>query len=155
MKKGLINKLTQLYTGELASIVVFLSIYYLKFKDFVLPVFYPLLVLCFILFQGALYWFICLQRLKGKYIKNVGGGFYILKYFNLALIVVSIPIILIGNYNNVFHIIVGFFLLLFAIVEWINYFFVRLSYRNPKILIVLIKHSKLKKSKLAKEIAER
>lgn len=155
MKKGLIDELTRLYTGELASIVVFLSVYYLRFKDFVLPVFYPLLVLCFILLQGASYWFICLQRIKGKNIKNIGRVFYILKYFNLALIAVSVPVILMSNYDNIFHTIIGLFLLLFAIAEWVNYFIVRLSYRNPKILIDLIRHNKLRRSKLAKEIAER
>ncbi|MEY8352998.1 hypothetical protein AALB39_06505 [Lachnospiraceae bacterium 54-53] len=74
MRKELIDKLTKLYTGESVSTVVFLYVYYLRFKGFVLPVFYPLLVLCFILFQGALYWFICLQRLKGKNIKKCWEG---------------------------------------------------------------------------------
>ena len=132
-----------------------MSVYYLRFKEFVLPVFYPLLVLCFILLQGASYWFICLQRIKGKNIKNIGKVFYILKYFNLALIAVSVPAILMSNYDNIFHIIIGLFLLLFAITEWINYFVVRLSYRNPKILIDLFRNNKLRRSKLAKEIAGR
>ena len=72
MKKKVMTELTKLYTGELASIVVFLALYYWRFEGFVLPVLYPLSILCFILLQGALYWFLCLQRLKGKTIKNVG-----------------------------------------------------------------------------------
>lgn len=155
MRKGLISELTKLYTGELASIAVFLLVYYLRFKAVVLPVFYPLLVLCLILLQGASYWFICLQRLNGKPIKNVGRVFYLLKYLDLALIAVSIPVLFMSDRNALFDIVMGCFILLFAIVEWINYFVIRLSYRNPKLLIDLIKHNKLKRSKLAKEIAER
>lgn len=69
MKKKVRAELTKLYTGELASIVVFLALYYWRFESFVLPVLYPLSILCFILLQGALCWFLCLQRLKGKTIK--------------------------------------------------------------------------------------
>lgn len=155
MKKNLIKELTNLYTGELASILVFWFVYYLRFKDFVPQVFYPLLILSFILLQGALYWLICLLRLKGKKIKNVGKIFYILKYLNLILILLSIPVIVMSHYDNVFYAILGAFLLLFAITEWVNYFIVRLSYKNPKTLISLIRHNNLKKSKLAKEITDR
>ena len=155
MKKHLISELTRLYTGELASILVFYFLYYLKFKVFVLAVFYPLTVLCFILFQGAAYWFICFQRLKGKKIKNVGKVFYILKYFNLVLIGVSVPVILLSDYENIFYMITGLFLFAFSLVEWVNYYVFRLSYRNPKRIIDLIKHNKLKRSQLAKEISER
>lgn len=155
MKKKAMTELTKLYTGELASIVVFLALYYWRFEGFVLPVLYPLSILCFILLQGALYWVLCLQRLKGKTIKNVGRVFYSFKYINLALIALSIPVILIGSYDNLLYTVLGFFLSLFAVVEWINYFLVRLSYKNPKILISLLRHSQLKRSKLAKEIAER
>ncbi|WP_342759859.1 hypothetical protein [Kineothrix sedimenti] len=49
----------------------------------------------------------------------------------------------------------GLFILLFAIVEQVNYFVVRLSYRNSKTLIKLIINNELKISKLSKEIAER
>lgn len=155
MKKILIKELTNLYTGELASILVFWFVYYLDFKDFVPQVFYPLLILSFILLQGSIYWLICLLRLKGKRIKNIGKIFYILKYLNLILILLAILIITKSHYDNVLYDIFGVFLLMFAITEWLNYFIVRLSYKNPKTIIRLIKHKKVKKSKLANEIANR
>lgn len=47
------------------------------------------------------------------------------------------------------------FLLLFALVEWINYFEWRLSYSyNPAVVIRYTLQRKLKRSKIAKEIEQ-
>ena len=48
------------------------------------------------------------------------------------------------------------FILAFAVIEWINYYKIRLSYSyNPLVLLKCIKNGKLSKSRLAKEISDR
>ena len=48
------------------------------------------------------------------------------------------------------------FILAFAVIEWINYYKIRLSYSyNPLVLLKHIKNGKLSKSRLAREISKR
>ena len=48
------------------------------------------------------------------------------------------------------------FILAFAVIEWINYYKIRLSYSyNPLVLLRRIKNRKLSKSRLAREISKR
>ena len=48
------------------------------------------------------------------------------------------------------------FILAFAVIEWINYYKIRLSYSyNPLVLLKHIKNGKMSKSRLAKEISKR
>jgi hypothetical protein len=155
LKKKLIKELTNLWVGELASIVIFLFVYFTKIKGIVLQVFYPLLILCFILLQGSIYWLIVLQRFKGKNIRNHGKIFFIFKWIDLLLIIFTIPAIAFSNNNRVLFTMLGIFLSIFSFVEWINYFIVRLSYKNPKTLFEKVGSKTLQESKLAMEIKNR
>ena len=57
-----------------------------------------------------------------------------------------------GIFSSIFF---TLFLLLFALVEWINYFEWRLSYSyNPAVVIRYTLQRKLKRSKIAKEIEQ-
>ena len=125
MKKFIEKELLKLSTGELASVFAFWFCYFIWFKEHTVQVIYSLTVLCLVLLQGSVYWFICLKRLTNKNITFNSTGKY---YFW------------------------GVFLILFAIIKFINYFLVRLSYTNIGLLISQIKTRSLRKSKLAKEI---
>ena len=79
----------------------------------------------------------------------------ILKIVDVILLCLGIPIIIL-NYVNVTVMISAIFILAFALIEWINYYKIRLSYSyNPLVLLRLIKNGKLSKSRLAKEISKR
>jgi len=155
MKKVLKKQLIKLSTGELASIFAFWLCYFVAFKENTIQVIYPLTVLSFILLQGSIYWFICLIRLTKEHItfKSAGRYYLILKYINVLLILGYIPVLIVCQSVSFKYYFWGVFLIMFALIEFINYFIVRLSYPNPSILISRIKTKSLRKSKLAKEIA--
>ncbi|HNX92226.1 MAG TPA: hypothetical protein PKI17_01775 [Syntrophomonas sp.] len=154
MKKVLKKQLIKLSTGELASILAFWLCYFVAIKEHTVQVIYPLSVLSFILLQGSIYWFICLIRLTKKHItfKSAGRYYFVLKHINLLLILGFIPILIFCQSVSFKYYFWGIFLILFALIEFINYFLVRLSYPNPGIQISRIKTKSLRKSKLAKEI---
>lgn len=87
-----------------------------------------------------------------KWFKRTGKYYFVLKYINLLLLLGYIPILIISPTVTFKYYFWGVFLLLFAFIEFINYFLFRLSYKNVGILISQIKTRNLRKSKLAKEI---
>ena len=122
-----------------------------------ISVIYPLAVLSFILIQGSIYWLILLRRLSMPQfaITNTRKIYSILKIVDFLLLCLGIPIIIL-NYVNVTVMISAIFILAFALIEWINYYKIRLSYSyNPLVLLKHIKNEKLSKSRLAKEISKR
>ena len=118
---------------------------------------FPLFVLSFILIQGSVFWLILLQRLSIPQfgIKYTGKIYRILKLFDVILLCIGLFLI-IQNYSNIFVMTVSFFIWAFAVVEWVNYYKVRLSYSlDPFVLLEYIKNGKLKQSRIAKEIKNR
>lgn len=154
MKKMIKKELIKLSTGELASVLVFWLCYFMWFKENTIHVIYPLSVLCLILLQGSIYWFICLIRVIDKNIvfKRTGKYYFILKYIDVLLMLGYIPVLMISPTVKFKYYFWGVFLILFALIEFTNYFLFRLSYKNVAILISQIKTGRLRKSKLAKEI---
>ena len=156
------QELTKLWTGELVAVISFWICFYIFKKwlintKMLISVIYPLAVLSFILIQGSIYWLILLKRLSTPQfaITNTRKIYSILKIVDLILLCVGIPIIIL-NYVNVTVMISAIFILAFAVIEWINYYKIRLSYSyNPLILLKHIKNGKLSKSRLAREISER
>jgi hypothetical protein len=148
------KELNKLWTGELASVLAFWMCYFIWAKDHTIQIIYPLSVLCLILVQGSVYWLICLNRLTRhkNCFNNVGKFFGVLKYLDMALLFAYILILLISPIVPFKYYFVGIFLGLFGLVEFINYFLYRLSYKNIVVLISQIKSQTLKKSRLAKEI---
>ena len=156
------QELTKLWTGELVAVISFWICFFIFKKWFIntkmlISVIYPLTVLSLILIQGSIYWLILLRRLSTPQfaITNTRKVYSILKIVDLILLCVGIPIIIL-NYVNVTVMISSIFILAFAVIEWINYYKIRLSYSyNPLVLLKHIKNGKLSKSRLAREISER
>ena len=154
------QELTKLWTGELAAVVSFWACFlvmkvWLTSAQAVLSVIYPLLTLSFILVQGSVYWWILLKRLsRPKFAGGHTGKIYrVLKMIDVLLLLSGLPVILI-NHTNTAVTVLAVFIWVFAIIEWINYYEIRLSYSyNPMILLGHIKNGTLKKSRLAREIA--
>ena len=119
---------------------------------------YQLAVLSLILIQGSIYWLILLKRLSTPQfaVTNTKKIYSILKIVDFILLCLGIPIIIILNYVNVTVMISAIFILAFVVIEWINYYKIRLSYSyNPLVLLRRIKNGKLSKSRIAREISER
>ena len=156
------QELTKLWTGELVAVISFWICFFIFKKwlintKMLISVIYPLAVLSFILIQGSIYWLILLKRLSTPQfaITNTRKIYSILKIVDVILLCLGIPIIIL-NYVNVTVMISAIFILAFAVIEWINYYKIRLSYSyNPLILLKHIKNGKLSKSRLAKEISKR
>lgn len=123
-------------------------------QDFVhtSTIIYPLTLLSFILLQGSIYWYICLRRIDGKKVsKKVPCTYSRLKIINLFLIVIYIPIFFTFKVSIKYSI-TGVFIYIFSILEYINYFFIRLSYKNPRHFFDNLKIGKFPKSQIVKEI---
>ena len=156
------QELTKLWTGELVAVISFWICFYIFKKwlintKMLISVIYPLAVLSFILIQGSIYWLILLKRLSTPQfaITNARKIYSILKIVDFLLLCLGILIIIL-NYVNVTVMISAIFILAFALIEWINYYKIRLSYSyNPLVLLRLIKNRKFSKSRLAREISKR
>jgi len=84
--------------------------------------------------------------------KYMGKIYKILKKLDFILLATGIFVILL-NHGEFFAFIISFSIWMFALIEWVNYFLLQLSYSlNPAVLWRYIRNRKLKKSKIAKEI---
>ena len=156
------KELISLCTGELAAVISF-WFWFFMFKKWLvdpkmmLQIMYPLMVLSFILIQGSIYWFVLFKRMSNpKFLStNVVIIYRIFKIIDVILLCIGILVIVL-NYSNIAVTILSVFILLFSIIEWINYYIVRLSYSyNPNVLIGHLKNKTLKKSRIAREIDKR
>lgn len=115
---------------------------------------YPLSLLTFILLQGSIYWAILIRRLSnpqfgsGSVPKLYGG----LRILDLVLLISGFPFI-VWNIQSFQVATIATLIQLFAIIEWLNYYLLRLSYSlNPLVLWKRITKGKLEKSRIAKEL---
>ena len=162
-KSKIKHELTKLWTGELVAVISFWICLFIFKKwlistKILISVIYQLAVLSLILIQGSIYWLILLKRLSTPQfaVTNTKKIYSILKIVDFILLCLGIPIIIILNYVNVTVMISAIFILAFVVIEWINYYKIRLSYSyNPLVLLRRIKNRKLPKSRLAKEISDR
>lgn len=161
-KNKIKHELTKLWTGELVAVISFWICLFIFKKwlistKMLISVIYQLAVLSLILIQGSIYWLILLKRLSTPQfaVTNTKKIYSILKIVDFILLCLGIPIIIL-NYVNVTVMISAIFILAFAVIEWINYYKIRLSYSyNPLVLLRRIKNRKLPKSRLTKEISDR
>ena len=161
--KGLLRtELKRLKFCEAIAVPNFMFIYFtcwlmtiIEFeKEFIHTpiVIYPLIILCFILLQGSAYWDICLRRIDGKNTpKNTAKIYSNLKRLNLFLLFLYIPI-RIGFASEATYNLSGLFIYLFTILEYINYYVIRISYKNPIHFFVNLRKMKFPKSQIMKEI---
>lgn len=158
-KELLKKKLINIASGELAAVLVFwmnfflLKKWILTTKAFI-SVSFSLFLLTFILIQGSIFWWILIKRISnpGFAEKNTGMIYKILKKLDFILLAVGIFVILL-NQGEFSTFIISFSIWMLALIEWTNYYLLQLSYSlNPAVLWRYVRHRKLKKSKIAKEI---
>ena len=158
-KENVRKELVSLCLGEFTAVLSFWFCFFLlknRLSDWssLATILYPLSLLTFILLQGSIYWAILIRRLsKPQFgsgsVPKLYGGFRIL---DLILLISGFPFI-VWNTQNILGTILAALIQLFALIEWVNYFLVRLSYSlNPLILWKRIAKGKLEKSRIAKEL---
>lgn len=165
-EKTLENRLTYLYSGELFSIITFIPTSYLinyAFPNLHLYSLYSFwisfILLEFLLLQGTIYWYVKLKGFRNgnnpttpiKVVRQLHN----LKTVNLIIIVITIIIFafdLIRFYPSlpIGGLIVAFLIYVFAILEFINYFYIQLSY-NISSIENLLRNRKLKTSCMNKD----
>ncbi|WP_247940889.1 hypothetical protein [Streptococcus oralis] len=158
-KEKVRKELVSLCLGELAAVLSFWLCFFLlknRLGDWngLLSILYPLSLLTFILLQGSTYWAILIRRLsKPQFgsgtVTKLYGCFRIL---DLVLLISGFPFI-VWYTQSVRVAIIATLIQLFALIEWVNYFLVRLSYSlNPLVLWKRIVKGKLEKSRIANEL---
>ena len=150
------SELKRLLIFESLSGVGFIVAYFVWIQQFGIQfnatVFYPILCCSVILLQGAIYWGICLNRINGKKrrTKKIVGIYRIFRFMDLIILLFYFLIIYnSGRFER--DLLFGIGIYLFAILEYINYFFFRLSYPISELFIRFIQ-LKFDKSQIAKEI---
>ena len=157
MKNHLKKTLINLAVGELVAIIMFWTNFFI-FKKYItnttsiIPIIFTLFILSFILIQGSIFWLVLLKRISNKnFAKTSLGKIYNhLRRLDIILLYLSILIIIV-NQQTFTPTIISLSIWIFAIIEYINYYKVRLSYK-PNVLINYILHGKIRKSRIAREI---
>ena len=158
-KEKVRKELMSLCLGELTAILSFWFCFFLlknRLGDWksLVTILYPLSLLIFILLQGSFYWAILIRRLSNpqfgsRSVPKLYGGFRIL---DLVLLISGFPFI-VWNTQSFQVTILATLIQFFALIEWVNYFLVRLSYSlNPLVLWKRITKGNLEKSRIAKEL---
>lgn len=158
-KEKVRKELVSLCSGELAVALSFwLCFFLLKNRlgdvNSLVTILYPLSLLTFILLQGSIYWAILIRRLSKSQFGsgNVPKIYGVLRILDLILLISGFPFIF-WYTQSVRVAIIATLIQLFALIEWINYFLVRLSYSlNLLVLWKRIVKGKLEKSRIAKEL---
>ena len=158
-KEKVRKELVSLCLGEFTAVLSIWFCFFLlknRLGDWrnLVSILYPLSLLTFILLQGSIYWAILIRRLSNPQfgsgsVPKLYGGFRIL---DLVLLISGFPFI-VWNTQSFQVTILATLIQLFALIEWINYYLLRLSYSlNPLVLWKRITKGKLEKSRIAKEL---
>lgn len=158
-KEKVRKELVSVCLGEFTAVLsIWFCFFLLKNRlgdvNSLVTILYPLSLLTFILLQGSIYWAILIRRLSNPQfgsgnVPKIYGGFRIL---DLILLISSFPFI-VWNTQSVQVAVLATLIELFALIEWVNYFLLRLSYSlNLLVLWKRIVKGKLEKSRIAKEL---
>lgn len=158
-KEKVRKELVSLCLGEFAAALSFWLCFFLlknRLGDWMslITILYPLSLLTFILLQGSIYWAILIRRLSKPQFGsgNVPKLYGVLRILDLVLLISGFPFI-VWYTQSVRVAIIATLIQLFALIEWINYFLLRLSYSlNPLVLWKRIAKGKLEKSRISKEL---
>lgn len=152
-KKSVIKKFNSLCLGELAAAISFVFDYYLwvrlyNINGFLID-YISIYILIFILLQGSFFWFYMRRKaLRKKYNKIIFTLIYrFFNYFNIIVIVSAY----ICNLFLQGHLFLNMFVITFALIEFINYYYTRLSY-PPKEFISKAKAFNFRRSRLYREL---
>lgn len=147
------NQLLYLGLGEFAAVCTFIYVYRLSNRG--MSSFIAFSYLIFILLQGSIYWFYRYILIIRK--ENFGTKVIIclrfLRKLNLILLVAISIIIPITRSSNK-DLIISIALFLFGIVEYINYYWYRLSYGKSGFNIRMLLNTRLQKSSMNKLITK-
>lgn len=149
MKKQLLN----LATGELAAAIVFIFVYH-SFSPGRAS-FLAFSYLIFILLQGSLYWFyryLLIRKQKDGHslVKQLLKVLQRLNSLLLLGVAISIPI----TQTGLKDFIVAIVIFLFGMIEYINYYWYRLSYGQSGFNIKILWKTGLAKSSINKFISK-
>ena len=158
-KEKVRKELMSLCLGEFTAVLSIWFCFFLlknRLGDWMslITILYPLSLLTFILLQGSIYWAILIRRLSNPQfgsgnVPRIYGG---LRILDLILLISGFPVI-VWNTQSFQVAILATLIQLFALIEWINYYLIRLSYSlNPLVLWKRIAKGKFEKSRIAKEL---
>ena len=149
-KEKVRKELMSLCLGEFTAVLsIWFCFFLLKNRlgdvNSLVTILYPLSLLTFILLQGSIYWAILIRRLSKPQFgsENVPKLYGVLRILDLVLLISGFPFI-VWNAQSVLVTILATLIQLFALIEWVNYFLLRLSYSlNPLVLWKRITKGKL------------
>ncbi|MCC3647066.1 general stress protein [Cytobacillus oceanisediminis] len=166
MRNRVLKRLSYLYTGETTSLIMFVFISYLvnyTYPDLHLYSLFSFwssfLLLELLLLQGSIYWFVKWKRLKKE---NTSAApirlvehLWTIKKWNIATILI-IPAAFIADFymwqpSIPQGITITAFIYIFAILEYINYFHIQLSYDNRSDINSLKQTKRFKQACLSKD----
>jgi|SRR5690625_1794555 len=152
-EKKMKRKLLNLATGELAALITFIVVSQLFNLQQASLIAFSYLI--FILLQGSLYWFyryvllVNKRKVNSKVVSILKFG----RLFNIFLIVMvglMIPFVK----SNMKDLIVAVFIFIFGVIEYINYYWYRLSYGKSGFNLKVLFRTKLQKSSIHKLITQ-
>ncbi|MGN7298688.1 hypothetical protein [Ferdinandcohnia sp. SAFN-114] len=163
MKARAQKKLFSLWTGELSAAILFAVLWLLYIPTFewsanyliTIPHLFAFCMLEYILFQGSYYWYLKWKRVKQGKSSSLPESyltrFRFFKKSNLVLLVVGLPFLV---YQATFSKGLYWYLFLygFAMVEYINYYHIRLSYMSTEEMKEFIRQKGFRQSILAREL---
>lgn len=164
MQKRVKKKLVSLYTGELFAVFTFALIWILYIQLFEwsvpyltsYPSVYAFALLEFILLQGSYYWYLKLKQIQQNDFTPLPGRqlkvFANFKRLNTGLIVIGMFVLIYQILSKPIELYWFIFVFLFAVIEHINYYYVRLSYQTIEEIKELKRQKGFRKSRLAKEL---
>jgi hypothetical protein len=167
VKKKLEKRLAYLYSGELSSIIIFIFVSYLlnyAYSNLQLYSLYSFwvsfILLEFLLLQGTIYWYTKFKRLRNENtsITPIQTVRQLQRFKKLNIVLIIIPIIAfafdfvkwypslpLGGLS------IAGFVYIFAVLEYVNYFYVQLSYDNISDIKYLLKTKRLKQACISKD----
>ena len=167
MKKLLEKRLAYLYKGERNAIIVFIVISYLYNFAFPSIQLYSLfsfwtsfLLLEFILLQGTIYWYKKWNRLRKENtpITPIQTVKQLRRFKKINIILIAISILAFAIDFSKWHpslpvlgLSIAGFICIFAVLEYINYFHIQLSYDNISDIKYLLKTKRLKQACISKD----
>ncbi|MCU6604139.1 general stress protein [Peribacillus frigoritolerans] len=170
MKKLLEKRLAYLYKGERNAIIVFIVISYLYNISFPSIQLYSLfsfwtsfLLLEFILLQVTIYWYKKWNRLRKENtsITPIQTVKQLRRFKKINIILITISILAFAiDFSKwypslpVLGLSIAGFICIFAVLEYINYFHIQLSYDNISDIKYLLKTKRLKQACISKDFKQ-
>lgn len=151
-RKRMVKDLINLSIGEGLISVAYIIVYFANVRQFDLKVLWydyvVFFLLIFILWQGSFFWWYLSRRFRGKvnHIRRYRTIYYVLRWIDRILI--GSCLILNFMFDRYFYMNLG--ILIVVLIEYFNYFYIRLSYPLNEFFKRLIRFQ-FHRSRLSKE----